>query len=283
MSTIMERIKVLIVDDHQVVRQGLRTFLELQEDIQVIGEANDGGMALEMTDRLSPDVVLMDLVMPGMDGIAATRRIKALGTGVKVIALTSFTEDDKVFPAIQAGASSYLLKDVTPDVLVEAIRAAHRGEARLHPDIVRKLMEQVARQAPTGQADPVAGLTQRERQVIRLVAQGKNNREIAETLVISEKTAKTHVSNILGKLGLEDRTQMAIHAIRNGLVDQDKAHPVQSKHPRTPAHLPGAGIPVPAPVQPGPVEASPPAALAAALFLYAVHACIGPDLIAPEV
>jgi NarL family two-component system response regulator LiaR len=217
------KITVLIVDDHQVVRQGLHTFLDLSDDIAVVGEAVDGQMAVEMAQQLEPEVILMDLVMPRLDGIGAIRQIKSLGLRSKVIALTSFTEDDKVFPAIQAGASSYLLKDVTPDVLVEAIRAAHRGEARLHPDIVRKLMEQVARQAPTGQADPVAGLTQRERQVIRLVAQGKNNREIAETLVISEKTAKAHVSNILGKLGLEDRTQMAIHAIRNGLVDQDKA------------------------------------------------------------
>lgn len=223
MSTITERIKVLIVDDHQVVRQGLRTFLELQEDIEVVGEAEDGSSAVEMTSRLSPDVVLMDLVMPGMDGIAATRRIKASGGGVKVIALTSFTEDDKVFPAIQAGASSYLLKDVTPEELVEAIRAARRGEARLHPEIMRKLMEQVAGQPPIEQAGSVPALTHRERQVIRLVAQGRNNREIAAELVISEKTAKAHVSNILGKLGLEDRTQMAIHAIRNGLVDQDKS------------------------------------------------------------
>jgi NarL family two-component system response regulator LiaR len=223
MSTTMERIKVLIVDDHQVVRQGLRTFLELQEDIEVVGEANEGASAVEMTSRLFPDVVLMDLVMPGMDGIAATRRIKAMGGGIKVIALTSFTDDDKVFPAIQAGASGYLLKDVTPEELVEAIRAAQRGEARLHPEIIRRLMEKVTHLPPKEEADPVAVLTQREREVIRLVGQGKSNREIAETLVISEKTAKAHVSNILGKLGLQDRTQMAIHAIRNGLADPDKS------------------------------------------------------------
>ncbi len=222
MSVSMERIKVLIVDDHQVVRQGLRTFLELQEDIEVVGEANDGASAVEMTSQLSPDVILMDLVMPGMDGIAATARIRALGSEAKVIALTSFTEDNKVFPAIQAGASSYLLKDVTPEALVEAIHAAQRGETRLHPEIMHKLMEQVTQQPIMGQADPVAGLTQREREVIRLVAQGMSNREIAGKLVISEKTVKAHVSNILGKLGLDDRTQLAIHAIRNGLVDQDK-------------------------------------------------------------
>ena len=223
MNMAMERIKVLIVDDHQVVRQGLRTFLELQEDIEVVGEAQDGAAALEMTGRLSPDVVLMDLVMPGMDGIAATRRIKALGGGTRVIALTSFTEDDKVFPAIQAGASGYLLKDVTPEELVETIRAARRGEIRLHPEITRKLMEQVTRQSPVEKADPAAALTPREREVIRLVGQGKSNHAIAAALVISEKTAKAHVSNILAKLGLEDRTQMAIHAIRNGLADADKS------------------------------------------------------------
>lgn len=219
----VEKIKVLIVDDHQVVRQGLRTFLDLHEDIQVVGEAGDGQTAIELTVRMTPDVVLMDLVMPRLDGITATSRIKALGTGTQVIALTSFAEDDKVFPAIQAGASSYLLKDVSPETLVEAIRAVHRGEARLHPDVLRKLMEQVARQPKASEATSGPQLTQRENEVIRLVAGGKNNREIAQVLVISEKTAKAHVSNILGKLGLDDRTQMAIYAIKNGLVDQDKA------------------------------------------------------------
>jgi two-component system, NarL family, response regulator LiaR len=217
------KIKVLIVDDHQVVRQGLRTFLDLHEDIQVIGEAGDGQTAVDLAVQMIPDVILMDLVMPRLDGITATSRIKALGTGIKVIALTSFAEDDKVFPAIQAGASSYLLKDVSPDALVEAIRAVHRGETRLHPDVMRKLMEQVARQPKAGEIANGPQLTQRENEVIQLVAQGKSNREIADTLVISEKTAKAHVSNILGKLGLNDRTQMAIYAIKNGLVDQDKA------------------------------------------------------------
>jgi two-component system, NarL family, response regulator LiaR len=218
----VEKIKVLIVDDHQVVRQGLITFLDLQEDIQVIGEAGDGQTAIDLASELTPDVILMDLVMPRLDGVTATRRIKALGKGIQVIALTSFAEDDKVFPAIQAGASSYLLKDVSPDTLVEAIRAVHRGEARLHPEVMRKLMEQVARQPRSGEAAKGLQLTQRENEVIRLVAGGKNNREIARILVISEKTTKAHVSSILGKLGLDDRTQMAIYAIKNGLVDQDK-------------------------------------------------------------
>ena len=213
------KISVLIVDDHQVVRQGLRTFLELQPDIIVVGEAGDGQAGVEMVRQLQPDVVLMDLVMPRLDGIAATRQVKALGSGAKVIALTSFTEDDKVFPAIQAGASSYLLKDVSPDELVEAIRAAHRGEARLHPNIARKLMEQVVQQAGSSRPGLPEELTERELDVVQLVAQGRSNHEISEALVISEKTVKTHISNILGKLQLEDRTQLAIYAIKHGLVD----------------------------------------------------------------
>jgi NarL family two-component system response regulator LiaR len=215
------KIKVLIVDDHQVVRQGLRTFLELQPDILVVGEAGDGQTAVEMVRQLEPDVVLMDLVMPRLDGISATRQVKALEKGVKVIALTSFTEDDKVFPAIQAGASSYLLKDVSPDELVEAIRAAHQGEARLHPDIARKLMDQVAQQSSATRQDLPEQLTGREMEVVQLVAQGRNNQEIAEALVISEKTVKSHISNMLSKLHLDDRTQLAIYAIKHGLVDLD--------------------------------------------------------------
>jgi len=216
------RISVLIVDDHQVVRQGLRTFLELQPDIQVVGEAGDGQAAVDMVRQFQPDVVLMDLVMPQLDGIAATRQVKALGGQTKVIALTSFTEDDKVFPAIQAGASSYLLKDVSPDELVEAIRAAHHGEARLHPNIARKLMEQVQSGAPFDQQachSLPEELTGRELDVVRLVAQGCSNHQIAQALVISDKTVKTHISHILSKLQLEDRTQLAIYAIRHGLAD----------------------------------------------------------------
>jgi two-component system, NarL family, response regulator LiaR len=220
-ATTTGKISVLIVEDHQVVRQGLRTFLELQDDVAVVGEAGDGLAALEMVRRLDPDIVLMDLVMPRLDGIAATRQVRALGTHTQVIALTSFTEDDKVFPAIQAGASSYLLKDVSPDALIEAIRAVHRGEPRLHPNVARKLMEQVAHQKEHGREAPapVEDLTERERDVIRLVAQGRSNSEIAEALVISDKTVKTHISNILSKLNLQDRTQLAIYAIKNSLTD----------------------------------------------------------------
>jgi NarL family two-component system response regulator LiaR len=220
--TTATKIRVLIVDDHQVVRQGLRTFLELHDDIDVVGEADNGATAVDLSRRLKPDIVLMDLVMPGLDGIGATRQISALEGGTQVIALTSFAEDDKVFPAIQAGAASYLLKDVSPDDLVEAIRAVHRGEARLHPNIARKLMEQVAhRDASAGSDRLVESLTEREREVIRLVAKGQSNQAIARALVISEKTVKTHISNILDKLDLEDRTQLAIYAIKNGLVASD--------------------------------------------------------------
>lgn len=239
MSDGPEVIKILIVDDHQVVRQGLRTFLELHDDLCVVGEAGDGVEAVNQVSRLQPDIVLMDLVMPKLDGVAATAQIRSLGVRTKVIALTSFTEDDRVFPAIQAGASSYLLKDVSPDELVEAIRAVQRGEARVHPEIVRKLMEKVAQPAspppalqpqaavqpkpPTRNAEEavVEELTEREREVTRLIALGRSNREIADELVISEKTVKTHVSHILEKLNLQDRTQLAIFAIRKGWVEAE--------------------------------------------------------------
>ncbi len=214
-----QRITVLIVDDHQIVRQGLRSYLDMYDDIQVIGEAGDGREAVKLASHLKPDVILMDLVMPVMDGIQATAEITSLGIGSRVIALTSFDENDKVIPAIQAGASGYLLKDVSTEALVEAIRATYLGEARLHPKIMRKLMDEVSRQADRQKSAEGPQLTDRELEVLRLVIQGKSNREIAQVLVISEKTAKAHVSNILGKLGVEDRTQMAVYALKNNLLD----------------------------------------------------------------
>ncbi len=222
MTETPEKISVLIVDDHQVVRQGLRSYLEMYYDIQVIGEAGDGREAIELAERLKPNVILMDLVMPVMDGITATGKIKALDLGSRVIALTSFDEDEKVFPAIEAGASSYLLKDVSTEALVEAIRATFHGEARLHPKVMRKLMDQVRRQSHGRKSADTPQLTEREIEVLLLVTQGKSNREIAQELVISEKTAKAHISNILGKLGVEDRTQMAVYAITHNLVDTEE-------------------------------------------------------------
>jgi len=211
------QIGVLIVDDHPIVRQGLRTLLELQDDICVVGEAANGKDAVELAARLKPDLVLMDLMMPEMDGIAATRQIKALNQPTRVIALTSFVEDDKVIPAIQAGAASFLLKDVSPNELMEAVRAVYHGEARLHPQVMRKLLNQVAAQ-PAAPVSNAPELTEREVQVLGLVAQGLSNREIAARLVISEKTVKSHVSSLLSKLDLEDRTRLAIYAIKKGVV-----------------------------------------------------------------
>ena len=214
----MDEISVVIVDDHALVRQGLRTFLDLHDDIKVTGEAANGVEAVERVGQLRPDVVLMDLVMPEMDGIEATKIIRSICPDTKVIVLTSFTEDEKLFPAIKAGAMGYLLKNVSPEDLVNAIKAAHRGEAQLNPEIARRLMEEVSNEPSTsGEAE----LTRREMDVLRLIAQGRNNRGISEELVLSEATVKTHVSNILGKLHLADRTQAAIYAINEGLVSQE--------------------------------------------------------------
>lgn len=222
----MVKIRVLIADDHTLVRQGLRTFLELHDEIEVVGEATNGLEAVEQARHLQPDVILMDLVMPKLDGSAALRQIRALNLNTQVLVLTSFTEDDKVFPAIAAGAAGYLLKDVNPDDLVRAIQAAHRGEVQLHPDITKKLMNQVVATAtqtnlPHRQSEALdrsAELTEREREVLRLIANGLNNRAMARQLAISEKTVKTHVSNILSKLNLADRTQAAIYALKAGLA-----------------------------------------------------------------
>jgi len=210
-------IRVLIADDHAVVRQGLRTFLELQEEIDVVGEAADGEEAVEAATRLVPDVVLMDLVMPRLEGAEAISRIRELGLETRVIVLTTFLDDDKLFAAIRAGAAGYLLKDVQPQDLVSAIRTAHAGESPVDPAAATKLLEEVsARRRPDGQL-----LTPREQEVLRLIARGRPNKVIARDLGLSEKTVKTHVSNILGKLGLTDRTQAAVYAVREGLVEPE--------------------------------------------------------------
>jgi len=228
-----DTIGVLIVDDHVVVRQGLRTFLELHDrpapddpsalPILVVGEAANGEEAVALAGRLQPDVVLLDLVMPGLDGIAATPRIIEASPHSRVVILTSFGEEDKVFPAIRAGAQGYLLKDISPNDLVKAVRAAHQGQVQLHPDVARKLMLAVSVREATPPAQPArfGELTERELDVLRLIAGGLSNRAIAANLVISEKTVKTHVSSILSKLQLEDRTQAAVYALRHGLAPDD--------------------------------------------------------------
>lgn len=217
------RVRVFLVDDHPVVRQGLRAYLESRDDFEVVGEAGDGDAAIEAVTRLSPDVVLMDLVMPRLGGVAAIRRLREDAPGVRVLVLTSFASDDQVVPAIEAGAAGYLLKDVEPAELAAAIHAVHRGERLLAPQVTDRLMARVAGDGPS--AD-LASLTPREREVLRLLAHGLSNRELATTLVVSEKTVKTHVSNILMKLGVHDRTQAALLAVRAGLVDPSETGPL---------------------------------------------------------
>lgn len=214
-----DRIRILLADDHRVVREGLRTFLELTGDIEVAGEAADGREALQLCTDLVPDVVLMDLVMPGLNGIEATRQIRAQSPTTKVIALTSFTEDDTLFPAIKAGAAGYLLKDVEPHDLAEAVRTVHRGEGLLDPRVAAKVMHELAAGTP---AHSTTELTAREHEVLGLLAGGRSNKEIASELGVSVKTVKTHVSNVLQKLHLADRTQAALYAAREGVVREER-------------------------------------------------------------
>ena len=210
-------IRVMLVDDHVIVRKGINALLTTEADIQVVGEAGDGLEALEKAGALRPDVILMDLVMPHMDGIEATRQITARHAETHILVLTSFAADDKIFPAIKAGALGYLLKDSRPEELVEAIRQVYRGEPSLEPVIARKLLQELSH--PTTESQPTADpLTERELSVLRLIAQGLSNREIAEQLVIAEWTVRTHVSNILSKLHLASRTQAALYALKKGLA-----------------------------------------------------------------
>jgi NarL family two-component system response regulator LiaR len=211
-----DRVRIVLADDHPVVRQGLRAFLETQPEVEILGEAADGEEAVRQVERLLPDVVLMDIVMPKVDGIEAIRRIRAISPSTQAIVLTSFADDEKIVAAVRAGAAGYLLKDARPQELINAIRAVARGEALLAPSVAARLMRELSRPSEDAAATI---LTARELEVLRLIASGRSNKEIAADLVLSEKTVKTHVSNILAKLHLADRTQAALYAVRQHLVD----------------------------------------------------------------
>ncbi len=222
------QIRVLVVDDHTIVRKGICALLGTRADMRVVGEASDGHEAIAQAEALHPDVILMDLVMPGLDGIEAIQQIVAQHPEVRILVLTSFATDDKVFPAIKAGALGYLLKDSGPEDLVQAIRQVYRGESSLHPTIARRVLQELAH--PSDRPPTLDPLTEREVEVLRLIAQGLENRDIAERLVISGTTVRTHVSNILSKLHLASRTQAALYALREGLVSpEDNAPPTDTK------------------------------------------------------
>ena len=206
-------IRVLLVDDHAVVREGLRAFLELQDGMVVVGEAADGAQALEQADATSPDVVLMDLVMPRVDGVAAMRALRDRAPRIRVIVLTSYLDEERLLPAIRAGAAGYLLKNAKPQEVARAVRAAHAGDAVIDPTAAARLVGSLA-----GGDDPLERLTAREREVLVLIGRGYRNKQIARELGISEKTVKTHVGRVLAKLGVDDRTQAAVMAVRAGLV-----------------------------------------------------------------
>lgn len=213
------RISVLLVDDHQMVRQGVRAFLETQPDLCVAGEAANGAEAIALCDQFQPQVVLMDLVMPQMNGVEATRCIKATHPSTQVIILTSFLEDEHLVPAMRSGALSYLLKDVGAPELADAVRKAARGEAVLHPQVTKLVLQTLRGETPNG-PNPLQELSEREKEVLHLIANGLTNAEIAEQLFISEKTVKSHVSSVLAKLELADRTQAAVFAWRCGFMQE---------------------------------------------------------------
>lgn len=218
-----EAIRVLVVEDHEIVRKGIRALLSKERGIQVIGEAANGADAVALAQSLKPDVILMDLVMPGMDGIEATRRITAAQPDARILVLTSFAADDKVFPAIKAGALGYLLKDTSPTELIEGIRQVHQGQPSLDSSIALKVLQEMGH--PTEEAPATNQLTEREEQVLRLIAQGKSNREIAQELSIAEITVSKHMTNILAKLHLASRTQAALYALKEGLASLDDLPP----------------------------------------------------------
>ncbi len=211
-------ITILVVDDHAVVREGLRAFLGLQDGFEIVGEAADGEEALERAQQLDPDVILMDLVMPNQDGVSAMRTLKQRASRSRVIVLTSFLEDDRLLPALEAGAAGYLLKNSQPAELARAVRAAHAGEAIIDPAVAARLVRALSERPAT--AGALDGLTNRERDVLSLIAQGRSNKRIALELGISEKTVKTHVGHVLAKLDVTDRTQAAVLAVQAGLVNQ---------------------------------------------------------------
>jgi len=216
-----EFIRVVLVDDHNMVRMGLKAYFASLPDIQVVGEAATGSEAVRLAADLTPDVVLMDLLMPGMDGVEATRQVRQISPHTQVIVVTSYHDDEHIFPAIRAGALSYVLKNIDPDDLAEAIRRAHAGEAVINPRVATRLVKEL-----TGQrnetVNPFSDLTNREMDVLRQIAAGKNNQEIAAVLVISEKTVKSHITNLLNKLHLSDRTQAAVFAWQEGIVRRDQ-------------------------------------------------------------
>lgn len=209
-------IRVLLVDDHQIVLEGIRSLMEEVEDIDVVGEANNGFECIDLVENLVPDVVLMDLVMPQMDGVEATRQITKKHPDIRVLVLTSFIANDKVFPAIEAGAMGYLLKDTGSDDLIDAIRRVHRGEASLHPEIAQKLLSEIRQPSPEEQPTPDP-LTEREVEVLKLVAEGKSNKGIAERLTIAPRTVHSHVRNILRKLHLANRVEATLYALNQGI------------------------------------------------------------------
>ncbi|MGD8625401.1 MAG: response regulator transcription factor [Anaerolineae bacterium] len=208
-------IRVLVIDDHAIVRKGICALLATESDIEVVGEAKNGREAVAMAKKLRPDVILMDLVMPELDGLEATRRILAAQPEIRVLVLTSFTGDDKVFPAIRAGAQGYLLKDSSPQELIQAIHQVYRGESSLDPSVARRVLQEFSHPSGRNDSDP---LTDRESEVLQLVARGHSNREISEQLGISNATVRSHMSSILAKLKLSSRTQAAIYALREGLA-----------------------------------------------------------------
>ena len=215
-----EQLTVMLVDDHALVRQGVRAFLETQSDIAVVAEAGSGEEAVRLAAEHAPDVALVDLIMPGMDGVEATRCLKVRSPRTNVVVLTSYHDDEHVFPAIQAGALSYILKEVGPNELADAVRKAASGEAVLHPRVAARVVRELYG-ARRDEPNVFHDLSDRELEVLKLIAEGLSNAEISRRLFISEKTTKNHVSNILGKLHLADRTQAAVYAWRQGVVRRD--------------------------------------------------------------